>query len=341
MEVPGAFSICTKHSGQGAGIERTEAVAKPTPRITLAMPVFNGSNYIREALDSIIAQTFTDFELIVCDNASQDNTRQIVQEYAAKDDRIRLIRNPRNLGAAPNYNLGFKHGRGEYLKWCAHDDTLSPNNLEACIEVLDARPDVALAFASTRGITGSGEITRPTGEETPSLESDDPAVRFRQAIELSGTCFPIFGVFRRKNLARSTLHRPYYGSDRGVIAEHAIMGKFVRVEDAIFYNREHEQRSINIDDKVQRSLWQTGKKSRTAAAEHLNLTTHLFKIASLHSDIAPSWKLKAFLLKRSLHPLQIGRFALEIANMISPKAAHAAKSLVVRPARSQQPSEAV
>lgn len=316
-------------------------MVQSNPKLTLAMPVYNGTNYIRDALDSILAQTFTDFELIVCDNASEDETCAVVEEYAARDDRIRLIRNPRNLGASANYNLGYEHGRGEYLKWCAHDDTLSPNNLEACIEVLDARPGVALAFASTRGITGSGRITRPTGEETPSLEDSDPAVRFRQAIELSGTCFPIFGVFRRANLDRSTLHRPYYGSDRGVIAEHAIMGKFVRVEDAIFYNREHEQRSINIDDKVQRSLWQTGKKSRGAAAEHLNLTKHLFEIASRHGDIVSPWRLYGHLLGRSLKPIQLGRYGLELANMISPAAAGAAKNLFVRPARSQQASEAV
>ena len=305
------------------------------------MPVYNGSNYIRDALDSILAQTFTDFELIVCDNASEDDSCAIVEEYAARDDRIRLIRNPRNLGASANYNLGYEHGRGEYLKWCAHDDTLSPNNLEACIEVLDSRPEVALAFASTRGITASGRITQPTGEETPSLESDDPAQRFRQAIELSGTCFPIFGVFRRANLDRSTLHRPYYGSDRGVIAEHAIMGKFVRVEEAIFYNREHEQRSINIDDKVQRSLWQTGKKSRGAAAEHLNLTKHLFEIASRHGDVVSPWRLYGHLLGRSFRPRQLGRYGLELANMISPAAASAAKNFFVRPARSQQPTGAV
>lgn len=233
-----------------------------TPKVTLAMPVFNGSNYIRDALDSILAQTFTDFELVVCDNASTDETCAIVQEYAAKDPRIVLIRNPKNLGASANYNLGFEHGRGRYLKWCAHDDQLSANFLAECVKVLDASPDVALAFGSTRGITPTNEITTPTGADTPSLDSDDPAMRFRQAIELAGTCFPIFGLFRRENLAKSTLHRPYYGSDRAVLAEAALMGKFVRVEDAIFYNREHEQRSINIDDKVQRSLWQTGKKSR-------------------------------------------------------------------------------
>ncbi len=305
------------------------------------MPVFNGSNFIRDALDSIIGQSFTDFELIVCDNASEDDTRDIVQQYAASDSRIELISNPRNIGASANYNLGFRHGRGKYLKWCAHDDTLSPNYLEACIGVMDANPDVALAFGSTLGITGQNEIVSPVGDETPSLDSNDPAKRFRQAIELSGTCFPIFGLFRRANLERSTLHRPYYGSDRAVLAEAAIMGKFIRVEEAIFYNREHEQRSINIDDKVQRSLWQTGKKSRGAAAEHLQLARHLFEIASRHSDITSPWPLRAALIRRSLRPIELGRYGLELAHMVSPAAAQAAKRALVKFQRNQEASKVV
>lgn len=311
-----------------------------TPKLTLAMPVYNGSNYIRDALDSISAQTFTDFELIVCDNASEDDTCQIVEQYSAIDDRIRLIRNPENLGASANYNLGFEHARGEYLKWCAHDDTLSPNFLKECVEVLDADAGVALAFGSTKGISPSSQIIEPVGEETPSLESNDAATRFKQAIELSGTCFPIFGVFRRANLARSTLHRPYYSSDRAVIVEAALMGKFRRVETAIFYNREHEQRSINIDDKAQRSLWQTGKKSRSAAAEHINLTKHLFEIAYRHRQAVSPWSLYANMALRSLHPVQIGRYGLELTSMISPAAARAAKNLFVRPSQPQQQSKA-
>lgn len=326
-----------------AGVPNSNKVGNLTqsrPKLTLALPVYNGANYIRDALDSILAQTFRDFELIICDNASQDETCAIVESYAAQDDRIRLIRNPKNLGAFANYNLGFEEARGEYLKWCAHDDTLSPNFLAECIAELDANPDVALAFGSTKGISPANQIIEPVGAETPSLDDDNPAARFKQAIDLSGTCFPIFGVFRRANLARSTLHRPYYSSDRALIVEAALMGKFRRVESAVFYNREHEERSINIDDKAQRSLWQTGKKSRSAAAEHLNLTKHLFEIASRHGDIVSPWKLYGGLMRRSLQPKQLGRFGLEIASLISPSAARSAKKLFVRPPNPQPANRA-
>ena len=126
-----------------------------------------------------------------------------------------------------------------------------------------------------------------------------------------------------------------------MIAEAALMGKFRRLENAIFYNREHEQRSINIDDKVQRSLWQTGKKSRGAAAEHLQLTRHLFEIASRHGEIVSPWRLYGHLLGRSLKPRQLGRYGLELANFVSPALAQGMKRTFVRSPRSPDPSKAV
>jgi glycosyltransferase involved in cell wall biosynthesis len=293
--------------------------------VTLALPVFNGSNYIANAIESVLNQTLTDFRLIVTDNASSDDTVDIVSSYARQDDRITLIRNRENIGAAANYNLGYTYGAGKYFKWCAHDDHLSPNYLEACIAQLDAAPDAAVAYGLTSQITPGNELLPVSGEETPSIDSDNPALRFMQAIELAKMCFPIFGVFRRDLLARSTLHRPYYGSDRALLAEMAILGKFLRVEEAVFYNREHEERSINIDDKLQRSAWQTGRKSRGAAAEHIQLTAHLFEIASRHGDVVAPYKLWAGLIRTRMTPIQLGRYFLELTSMISPKLARAIK----------------
>lgn len=294
-------------------------------KVTLSLPVFNGSNYIADAIESILRQTLGDFRLIVTDNASEDDTVEIVSSYAARDDRIVLVRNATNIGAAANYNLGFTYGLGKYFKWCAHDDHFSPNYLEACVNLLEADPDTAVAFGLTSLITARNELVQVAVEETPSIDSDDPCVRFRQVLKLAKTCFPIFGVFRRDLLARSTLHRPYYGSDRALLAEMAILGKFRRVDEAMFYNREHEERSINIDDKLQRSIWQTGRRSRSASAEHLQLMSHLFQIASRHGDVVSPYRLWAGLARRSMTPVQLGRYFLEVTSMISPKVAGSIK----------------
>jgi len=116
------------------------------PRVSLCMPVYNGENYIAQALDSIAEQGFEDYELIVTDNASSDRTGEIVQARAARDPRIRYVRNRENLGAAPNYNLSYELSRGEYLKWFAHDDMISANFLELMVALLDRDPSTSVAF---------------------------------------------------------------------------------------------------------------------------------------------------------------------------------------------------
>src|SRR5581483_2235196 len=106
-------------------------------RVSLAMPIYNGERYVEETIRAILAQDFTDFELIITDNASTDRTEEICRRFAAQDQRVRYVRNERNLGAAANYNLGLALATGEYFKWCAHDDLISPNCVGALVSALD------------------------------------------------------------------------------------------------------------------------------------------------------------------------------------------------------------
>jgi glycosyltransferase involved in cell wall biosynthesis len=126
-----------------------------TPRVSIGLPVYNGENYLAETLDSILAQTFTDFEVIISDNASTDRTETICRQYAAQDRRIRYLRNTSNLGAAKNYNRVFELSQGEYFKWNGHDDPLAPVFLERCVAVLDRHPGVVLCFARNRSMSAA------------------------------------------------------------------------------------------------------------------------------------------------------------------------------------------
>src|SRR6185369_14491682 len=107
-------------------------MAEGTPRLTIGLPVYNGAKFIRATIDSILSQTFTDFEVIICDNASTDATSQICAEYAARDPRVRHVRNQTNIGPAPNYQKCVDLARGELFKWQAADDTLAPTMFEKC-----------------------------------------------------------------------------------------------------------------------------------------------------------------------------------------------------------------
>ena len=90
------------------------------------MPVYNGARYLASAIESILGQTFTDFELIISDNASTDDTPIICLRYAALDERIRYVRNDRNMGASWNYNRVYALARAPYFKQAAHDDLCAP-----------------------------------------------------------------------------------------------------------------------------------------------------------------------------------------------------------------------
>ena len=116
--------------------------AKP-PRVSIGLPVYNGERWLAEALDSLLAQTYSDFELIISDNGSTDDTQAICEEYAARDRRIRYIRQEINRGLAWNWNCVFEESAGDYFKWAACDDLYHPTFLERCVQILDQYPDVA------------------------------------------------------------------------------------------------------------------------------------------------------------------------------------------------------
>src|SRR5207245_725070 len=116
------------------------------------MPVRNGEKYVRQAIESILAQTFSDWELVICDNASTDATEAICREYAARDPRVRYSRNAENLGPAGNHARCFELSRGRYFRWHAHDDLLHPQYLEKCVEVLDWDASVVNCHSLSRVI---------------------------------------------------------------------------------------------------------------------------------------------------------------------------------------------
>ncbi len=91
-------------------------------KASIGMPVYNGGRYVQRALDSLLAQTFRDFELIISDNASTDDTKEICEEYERTDPRIRYIRQNKNLGPIRNFDFVLNQAKGEYFMWAAHDD---------------------------------------------------------------------------------------------------------------------------------------------------------------------------------------------------------------------------
>jgi Glycosyl transferase family 2 len=221
---------------------RSVNVDAAAPVVTLGMPVFDGERYMAETIDSILGQGVDGLELIVSDNASTDATEEIARAYAERDPRVRYVRNERNLGAARNYNQLVGLAKGRYFKWAGYDDLLRPGYVRRCLEVLEAEPEVVLAYPRTDIIDGAGRFIRHH-DDNLHLGSPDPVVRVRRFAGSFTLCNPCFGVIRRDVLMRTSLVQPFVSSDIPLLVELALLGPWHEVPERLFLRRIHETSS--------------------------------------------------------------------------------------------------
>ncbi len=235
-------------------------MSEKLPLVSVGLAVYNGENYIREAIDSILGQTFRDFELIITDNDSTDGTQQICEAYAAQDERVRYVRNPENIGCTQNQNYTAKLARGKYFKLAAHDDVCAPTMLEKCVAVLEENPDVVLAFPQAQVIDDEGKpLEKGIGKNDELYVGMTNAnvhlrVDSSKAHERFGdlACFPhsghhLFGVIRLESLMRTPLMGTFAGTDLVLLARLSLLGRFYEIPEQLFFLRRHEAQSLSIN----------------------------------------------------------------------------------------------
>lgn len=265
------------------------ALSELMPKVSIGLPVFNGERYLEKAIEGLLGQTYRDFEIVICDNASTDETARICERYAAQDRRIRYIRNPENIGAAPNFNLTFMQSRGEYFTWVAHDDVYGSTWLERCVDVLDSHPDVVLAHTAVRLIDGDGiplefdstlngypigggKMVMPL-DEGHLAESARSHERFGGILRKTCWCFQVFGLIRSDLLRKTKLQRSYYGADKVFLAEMSLHGQFFEIDDVLFEKRVHDGMSFFQSVKEKRD-W-IDPKGETGIPQLLMLRDYL------------------------------------------------------------------
>ena len=141
-----------------------------SPIVSIVLPCYNGAGFLAQSIDSVIAQTFTDWELIIVNDCSKDNSLDIMQQYAEKDSRIRIINNETNLKLPGALNRGFREAKGKYLTWTSHDNRMAPTMLEEFVAYLDANPDKGLVTACYAA------FSLTTGEQLYEVLHPDPQV---------------------------------------------------------------------------------------------------------------------------------------------------------------------
>lgn len=245
------------------------------PTVTVGIPVFNGARFIRQAIESVLAQTFTDFELLISDNASVDGTAAICGEFAANDRRVKFVQQDRNRG--PFWNLKFvtERATGGLLVWLAHDDALHRLYIEECVAYLDRNPRAVIVSGDFRIVDESGN--QIDMEKLQTIREDIPWARrcsqfFRYPI-FSNVFYAFYGMIRADacRAAMSSIKEPKYMSqiELPVLSRLATMGEITslptvlrdyrRVSTSLYHS---EMNSLSRKSTYARSTIQAGHISR-------------------------------------------------------------------------------
>jgi glycosyltransferase involved in cell wall biosynthesis len=245
------------------------------PLVSVGVPVYNGEATLRRELDSLLAQDMSDFEVIVCDNASTDTTPEIAAEYAARDDRVHLHRNASNLGLAGNFNRTVELARGPYFAWATHDDWHHPSWLRLTVAAMERHPGAAICAT---GVSWVDQDEVEFDRWIPSVDLLDvgPAERMRRVVRTMAETHPMYGLLDTELLRRTHRMRSFVGSDRTLIAELALLGPIVQIPDVLhFYtvptDRVDYRPSLTYDPANARRL---PLRTWRLNAEHLAIVAH-------------------------------------------------------------------
>jgi len=225
------------------------------PLVSIGMPVYNGQNYVAEAVRSVLEQSMTRFELVVCDNASTDATLRVCRQFARLDGRVRIVPSDRNRGAAWNFNRAVNEAWAPYFKWASHDDVLAPHFLHYTLETLEADPGAVACHCETAAIDERGAAIGVYAGQ-PVFDERRPSDRFRSAIRKPHRCLMVFGVVRTVALRATPMIGAYTGSDRNLIAEWCLHGKVLQRPETLMGRRDHPGASIRAHtDERARAAW--------------------------------------------------------------------------------------
>lgn len=214
-------------------------ISTKRPTVSIGLPVYNGATFLPAALDSLLAQTFADVELIISDNASSDSTDEICRVYASRDKRIRYTRNSLNIGPLPNFLRTLELASGKYFMWASHDDLWSVDYVRRLVAGFDAQPSVLLVAGRTDYITERGELATTPSANAPPNHVVPPR-------DLVGALFGqrasswFYGMYRRTELAE-LMHMlrsvPVWGGDMLFLTRCCLNHKVVGDNEAVIYKR--------------------------------------------------------------------------------------------------------
>lgn len=240
------------------------AAPSSEPLVTIGVPAYNSQRHLRQSLDSLLAQTYRDFVLVISDNASTDGTRAICECYARQDPRVHYHRNPTNIGMTANFNRVFELTRTKYIKWSTADDFWAPDMLADAVEVMERDPSIVVCYPQTTIVDGEG-CEQGLYHDRLRLMQEDPAERFVRLITDIDLVNHHLGLLRTDAVRRTQLFGRHVSADIGFLAELSLYGKFFEVPKRQFFRRFHDESSS----------WHRGDQEQEARRFHAANVRHV------------------------------------------------------------------
>ncbi len=202
------------------------------------MTVFNARRFVRETLDSLLAQDYPNLELVISDNASTDGSSEIGQQYAARDPRIRYYRNDTNIGAVRNWNRALELSRGQYFMWASDHDLWRPGYISACVSWLTNEDDTVLVYSPAEFVDENGHHLADSVDEmdTTALHTRD---RFSRVVWNLRRCHMVHGVIRASVLKHLGGFPNCWAMDLALLPALSLFGSFRRLPETYYLRREN------------------------------------------------------------------------------------------------------
>ena len=269
------------------------------PRVTIGVPAYNAARFLAVALDSLVSQTYADLEIIVVDNASTDATGDIVRDFAARDPRIRYVRNPQNIGAGRNFIRCVELTRTELFRWQSADDYSAPTFVERCVAVLDAHPDVAQAYPRAVLVDENGVELERYDEKISTL-ADSPRERYLHVMRSIALVNALYGVMRTDLLRRTAIHGAYLGADVVVQEEIALYGKIWEIPEYLYFRRMHAAAHSAMSVAEKNTFFNPGKPGRRELTAWRQLRERLGSVWRSPLSMGDKSRLAATLLRSGI-----------------------------------------
>ena len=262
-------------------------------KVTIGLPVYNGEKFIANTLEALLGQSYGKFELIISDNASTDKTEQICREFASRDSRIRYVRQPKNLGAVPNFNCVFEISDSHYFKWAAADDICDPTYLEKAVLILDTHPEVVWCHSRSSHIDVNGQLLDDLECLDVSYSDREAATasqRFQAVLLGKNGCLDSYGLIRSEDIRKTPLYLPYYGPEKVFIAELALLGSYKEIPETLFFARVIAEGSGNLQTAGEQQAFIDTQNNEPASLIRLQFLFGYFRAIQRS---APSWSERA------------------------------------------------